>query len=184
MTMQVHNPGGGAPEATAVYMTPSSIQFTSGLYGTLDMYVTRAMASCTCSNTHVTAFNLADSGSYTASLSYSITGNAAVASLYVSMYCTYYFAVNLSGCAGFSSISLYGTNSTSYGQVWNVQDCHLTQAQVDSILSTMTMRGTMTGSASLNLTGTSNAAPSVTGWGNYDWLLAHGWSVSVNGSHP
>jgi hypothetical protein len=73
----------------------------------------------------------------------------------------------------------------------NLADNLLTQASVDAILHALANHSAVTG-GTLNLSSTGaypagNAAPSATGWADYDTLTdpeGRNWYVFVNGEHP
>ena len=60
--------------------------------------------------------------------------------------------------------------------------CKLTDESVDNILISIDVAGQINGT--LDIGGATNEPPSAAGWAAYDSLVAKGWTVTVNGTHP
>lgn len=84
--------------------------------------------------------------------------------------------------AGFSTNRFSGFTGTVSNTVgdFNAANNLLTQAAVDAILLAFVNANKTTGTRTLTLNGTGNAAPSVTGLGYKSTLVSRGWTVSHN----
>lgn len=96
-------------------------------------------------------------------------------------------SIDISGLTGLRNVELYNNNLTGLDitgitnlNYIDLRTNYLTQASIDDILQTLDGFGTENGY--LNVTGTNNALPSMTGQQYMNNLISRGWTVNTNGT--